>query len=79
MNKPFKELRSMVITEDCISCAACVDECDSNAIFNAGEQYSFNGDSKPAVSDDHTYIAPELCNDCKSCVEVCAVDAIVEA
>lgn len=68
----------MVITDDCISCAACVDECEKNAIFNAGESYELNGEQKPAISDDHTFIVPELCSDCKSCVEVCAVDAIVE-
>ncbi|MCX6152162.1 MAG: 4Fe-4S binding protein [Ignavibacteriales bacterium] len=68
----------MVITEECISCAACIEECENNAIYNAGESYKFNEEEKPAISEDHTFIAPELCNDCKSCAEVCAVDAIVE-
>ena len=69
----------MVITDECISCAACIEECENNAIYNPGETYTFNGEEKPTVSEDHTFIAPELCDDCKSCVEVCAVDAIVEA
>jgi ferredoxin len=69
----------MLITDECISCAACIEECENNAIYNPGETYTFNGEEKPTVSEDHTFIAPELCNDCKSCVEVCAVDAIVEA
>lgn len=68
----------MRITEECINCSACVDECEHNAIFNAGEDYIVNGETRPALSQDYTYIVPELCNDCKSCVEVCAVDAIVE-
>ena len=68
----------MKITEECINCSACVDECESNAIYNAGEEHAVNGESKSALSDEHTYIVPELCNTCKSCVEVCAVDAIIE-
>lgn len=69
----------MIINDDCINCAACIDECPTNAIFNAGDEYTADGETKAAVSDDHTYIAPELCTDCKACVEVCPVDAIIEA
>lgn len=68
----------MYINEECINCAACIDECEHNAIYNAGEEYSVNGESKNALSDDYTFIVPELCDDCKSCVEVCAVEAILE-
>lgn len=68
----------MVITDDCISCSACIEECENNAIFEAGMEYSVNGQTFKPVSEDHTFIAPELCNDCKTCVEACAVDAIVE-
>ncbi|MBU1095253.1 MAG: hypothetical protein CVV23_08765 [Ignavibacteriae bacterium HGW-Ignavibacteriae-2] len=68
----------MRVTDECINCSACIDECESNAIYNAGESYSVNGETKEALSEDYTFIVPELCNDCKSCVEVCAVDAIVE-
>jgi len=68
----------MFITDECISCAACQDECEHNAIYNGGETYEVNGETKPALAEDHTFIAPELCDNCKSCVEVCAVDAIVE-
>ncbi|MBN1300498.1 MAG: 4Fe-4S binding protein [Melioribacteraceae bacterium] len=68
----------MFITEECINCAACLDECENDAIYNAGEDYVLSGESKTALSDEHTYIVPELCNDCKSCLDVCAVDAIVE-
>ncbi len=68
----------MRVTEECINCSACIDECDTNAIYEAGMEYSINGTSHPAISEEYTFIVPELCNDCKSCVEVCAVDAIVE-
>lgn len=68
----------MQITDECISCSACQDECEHNAIYSAGESYEFQGETKAPLSEDHTYIAPELCNNCRSCVEVCAVDAIVD-
>ncbi len=68
----------MVITEDCINCSACVDECEHSAIYNAGEEYTVNGVTYPPMSADYTFIVPELCDNCKSCVEVCATDAIIE-
>lgn len=68
----------MYITDECINCAACIDECESNAIYEAGSEYTLEGETKPALSDDFTFIVPELCNECKSCVEVCATDAIQE-
>ena len=68
----------MVITEECINCAACVDECEQNAIYNAGEEYQLNGETMPPKSDDYAFIVTELCDECKSCQEVCAVDAIEE-
>ncbi len=68
----------MFINDECINCSACVDECDNDAIYNAGEEYEVNGETKEALSEDYSFIVPELCNDCKNCVEVCAVDAIEE-
>ena len=68
----------MVVTDECINCAACIDECENNAIYDAGASYELNGETKEALSEDHTFIVPELCNSCKSCVDVCAVDAIEE-
>ena len=52
------------ITEECISCGACIDECSEGAITE---------------EEEITVIDPEKCNDCGSCVEVCPVEAIVEA
>ncbi len=60
-----KELNiAHVISDECISCGACMDECPVEAISE----------------DDNKYkIDPELCTDCGACVEVCPVDAISEA
>ncbi|HEX2866711.1 MAG TPA: 4Fe-4S dicluster domain-containing protein [Ignavibacteriales bacterium] len=66
----------MLVTDECISCQACVDECDKNAIYAAGESYTVNGEEMAPISEDHTFIAPELCEECGDCKEVCAVDAI---
>lgn len=68
----------MYITDECIDCSACVDECEQNAIYQAGEEFQLNGETQAARSEDHSFIVTELCDECKSCVEVCAVDAIEE-
>lgn len=68
----------MYITEECINCSACVDECEHDAIYNPGEEYTLNGETHEPLSDEFTFIVSELCDDCKNCVEVCAVDAIEE-
>lgn len=68
----------MKIIDECISCNACVDECPSNAIQNAGADYEVNGETKAALSEDHPFIVPEMCDDCKTCVEVCPVESIME-
>jgi len=52
------------ITEECINCGACIDECPEDAITEG---------------DEISTIDPDKCTDCGSCVEVCPVDAIVEA
>lgn len=48
------------ISEDCIACGSCIDECPVDAIFE-GDIY---------------FIDPEICSDCGSCVEVCPVECI---
>lgn len=52
------------ITEECINCGACIDECPTEAITE-GEEISV--------------IDSEKCTDCAACVEVCPVEAIIEA
>jgi NAD-dependent dihydropyrimidine dehydrogenase PreA subunit len=48
------------ISEDCIACGTCIDECPVDA----------------SAEGDIYVIDPELCTDCGSCAEVCPVDAI---
>jgi ferredoxin len=73
----------IVITDDCINCNACIDECPSNAIYGAGESYEVNGEKKPPMSEDLTFSVPELCTMCEgysdapSCIDVCPSDAII--
>lgn len=50
-----------VISEECINCGACVDECPADAISEGDERH---------------VIDPELCTDCGNCVEVCPTEAI---
>ena len=51
-----------VITDDCVACGTCIDECPQGAI-SEGEKYSIN---------------PDLCIDCGSCAGVCPQEAIIE-
>ncbi|HQB28270.1 MAG TPA: 4Fe-4S binding protein [Paludibacter sp.] len=52
-----------VISEDCIACGSCIDECPVDAI-SEGDIYA---------------IDPELCTDCGACADVCPSDAISPA
>ena len=49
-----------VISDECIACGTCIDECPVEAIAE-GDIYKIDAD---------------LCTDCGSCAEVCPVDAI---
>jgi ferredoxin len=51
-----------VITEECVACGTCSEECPAEAI-EEGEPYVIN---------------EEKCTECGSCFEVCPVEAIVE-
>lgn len=51
------------ITDECISCGVCKDECPVDAI---------------SEGDDKYVIDAELCTDCGNCSEICPVEAIVE-
>jgi len=59
-----RKLMAHVISDECISCAACADECPVEAISEGDEKY---------------VIDPDLCTDCGACVEVCPTDAISPA
>ncbi len=51
------------ITDECISCGVCLDECSASAISEGEEKY---------------VVETNECTDCGSCSEVCPVDAVVE-
>lgn len=51
------------ITEDCVGCGTCVDECPAEAIKETDGKYS---------------IDQETCTQCGACKEACPVEAIVE-
>lgn len=50
-----------VITDECVGCGICVDECKVGAIKEENEKFS---------------IDPELCTDCGTCADNCPADAI---
>ena len=58
----IKKLKSMayVISEDCIACGTCIDECPVNAI----------------AEGDIYVIDPDTCTDCGTCADVCPTEAI---
>ena len=49
------------ITEECISCGTCMDECSAKAISEGADKYVIDAD---------------LCTDCGACSEVCPTEAI---
>ncbi len=51
------------VTDDCISCGACIAECPVEAIKEGA---------------DHTIIDADACIDCGACEAICPVSAIVE-
>jgi ferredoxin len=57
-----EELMAYRITEDCLACGACVDECPNGAISEGDTIY---------------VIDPGLCDDCGTCADICPSDAIV--
>ena len=49
-----------VISDDCIACGTCIDECPVGAI-SEGDKY---------------HIDPEMCADCGTCADACPTGAI---
>jgi ferredoxin len=50
-----------IITDECIACGSCQDECPVEAINEGEEKYT---------------IDPKLCTDCGACADQCPVEAI---
>ncbi len=51
------------ITDECVSCGTCAEECPSNAISEGEDTYQIDQDK---------------CTQCGTCSEVCPTGAIVE-
>ena len=52
-----------VITDECLSCGACMDTCPAEAISEGEDRYEIN---------------PDICMDCGACADACPAEAIVE-
>ncbi|SJZ84343.1 4Fe-4S binding protein [Porphyromonas crevioricanis] len=52
-----------VISEDCVACGSCIDECPVSAI-SEGDIYK---------------IDPNVCTDCGTCAGICPSEAIHQA
>ena len=50
-----------IITDECLACGTCADECPVEAISEGEEKYEIN---------------PEMCTDCGTCAEACPAEAI---
>ena len=51
------------ITDDCVSCGTCAEECPVSAIKEGGGKFEIDANT---------------CTDCGTCVSVCPTEAIVE-
>jgi ferredoxin len=65
---------SVLITDSCINCDACIDECPATAIVSA--------DESPLEDGEFTYVKPEKCIECvdstnPKCVEACPTDECI--
>ena len=50
------------ITDDCVSCGTCEEECPNSAISEGADKY---------------VIDPDACVDCGSCADACPSSAII--
>lgn len=57
---------AVMITDLCINCDSCVDECPATAIASASDS---------PVGGDYTYVKPEKCIECVDCTIPKCVDA----
>jgi len=64
---------SVLITDSCINCDACIEECPATAIVSADEA---------PIDSEYTYIKPENCIECvdatvPKCVDVCPTEGCI--
>lgn len=59
-NNKINTTMAYVISDDCVACGTCIDECPMGAI-SEGDKYS---------------IDPEACTECGTCADVCPSAAI---
>jgi ferredoxin len=65
---------SVRITDTCINCDACIDECPATAIVDV--------DTSPIEDAEFTYVKPEKCIECvdstvPKCVDVCPTEGCI--
>lgn len=60
INNKKENIMAYVISNDCIACGTCIDECPAGAI-SEGDIYS---------------IDPDACTECGTCADVCPNEAI---
>ena len=65
---------SVYITDECINCDACIDECPATAIVSA--------DDSPLAESEYTYVKPEKCIECvdstvPKCADVCPSEGCI--
>lgn len=65
---------AVIITDTCINCDACIDECPATAIVSA--------DESPLSHAEFTYVKPEKCIECvdaavPKCADVCPTEGCI--
>jgi ferredoxin len=65
---------AVLITDTCINCDACIDECPATAIVSA--------DESPLEGGEYTYVKPEKCIECvdaavPKCADVCPTEGCI--
>jgi ferredoxin len=65
---------AVLITDTCINCDACIEECPATAIVSA--------DESPLVDGEYTYVKPEKCIECvdsavPKCADVCPTEGCI--
>lgn len=65
---------AVMITDSCINCDSCIEECPATAIVSA--------DDAPIVGFEHTYVKPEKCIECADstvpkCADICPTEGAI--